>query len=392
MLPIVKIIGSLIPSRFIYNSKRVREYLEKKGKVVSLDKAEDFLSQAPPVINDTLKGCNLRIGIVPSKSYFLGGYYRPTSSFLSYLRFCRNNDISYEIYNIYQSDWLKKAESLDVIFWHVQSNPCDLSIARHRIYILDVLLKKHCFPSFHEIWQYEDKMKSNDLFDIFDIPHVNSFVSYDFVEALNYVDTVKYPLIAKTKTGASSSGVIKITDKENAKKYVHQAFSKAGRKSIFPYYRDKNYVLFQEFVPDAEYDLRIMLVGNKAFGYYRYPKKGGFKASGSGIYQKKAIPDEALLIAIKTRDRLGLRLSGVDMLYSIARDKYLVIEASLFNQIDSPAQLELDGVPGYYDISDVENITFVPGKYWIHELVCEEILLNCLSDAYKKQGTPARHS
>ena len=65
---------------------------------------------------------------------------------------------------------------------------------------------------------------------------------------------------------------------------------------------------------------------------------------------------------------------GVDMLYSEKHKKYYIIETSLFNQIDTPVQLEIDGVPGYYDISDKNNITFREGKFWVQELVLRDVI------------------
>ena len=132
--------------------------------------------------------------------------------------------------------------------------------------------------------------------------------------------------------------------------------------------------LFQEYIDDAKFDLRVMIMGNKAFGYYRYPNKGDFRASGAGNYEKRAIPIEALKIAIDVKNNLHSRLMGVDLLFSTKRQKYYIIEASLFNQIDTPEQLVIDGIPGYYDISDINNIIFKPGKFWIHELVMDEII------------------
>jgi len=146
--------------------------------------------------------------------------------------------------------------------------------------------------------------------------------------------------------------------------------------------RHKDYVLFQELIDDAKYDLRIMIIGNKAFGYYRYPNKGDFRASGAGNYEKKDIAYEAIRIAVDVKNKLNSRLMGVDMLYSDKQGKYFIIETSLFNKIDTAEQLKVDGIPGYYDISNINDITFKPGSYWIHELVMDEII----REWYSKQN------
>lgn len=116
---------------------------------------------------------------------------------------------------------------------------------------------------------------------------------------------------------------------------------------------------------DATFDLRIMLIGDMAFGYYRYPNKGDFRASGAGNFEKKSIPLDALKLAIEIRDKLQSRQLGVDLLYSEKYSQYFIIETSLFNRIDSPSQLEINGSSGYYDISDINNILFKEGRFWI---------------------------
>ena len=60
----------------------------------------------------------------------------------------------------------------------------------------------------------------------------------------------------------------------------------------------------QKFIESAKFDLRIIVVGNKLFGYFRYPKEGDFRASGAGNVKKKALPEEAMRIAVRTKEIL----------------------------------------------------------------------------------------
>ena len=151
---------------------------------------------------------------------------------------------------------------------------------------------------------------------------------------------------------------------------------------MFPYLRQKDYFFIQDFVPDATYDLRIIIVGNKAFGYYRYPDKGDFRASGAGNYEKKELPENAVRLAIDIKNKLNSRLLGVDFLYSSSLQQYFVIETSLFNQIDTPEQLVVDGVAGYYDISS-DKMVFKEGKFWIQELLMQLLVENWCVESNK---------
>lgn len=372
-------------SKFNFVPEKIKDMLRKtaaykkslinKGLFVSRDEAENCVNKAPNLyLRGDLK-VKPKIGIIISQGKSLvEGYIDPRASWLRYERFCKNNDIQYGIYDIEKSDWIEEAAKYDIFVCHTESNPSDQDMLESKFYILEKHLNKHCFPSYHELWQYENKNRANYLYEINNLPTIPTRLTYSYEEAIDLVSKVNFPFITKTTIGAGSSGVKKISSKYEALKYINQVFSYKGRKSQYPYYRQKNYLYIQEFIDDATFDLRIMLVGDMAFGYYRYPNKGDFKASGSGNYEKKAIPGDALRLAIDVRNKLNSRQMGVDLLYSEKTDKYYIIETSLFNRIDTPEQLAIDGVPGYYDISNIDNIVFKEGRFWIQELVLRDII------------------
>ena len=65
----------------------------------------------------------------------------------------------------------------------------------------------------------------------------------------------------------------------------------------------------------------------------------------------------------------------VDFLYSDKYKQHLIIEASIFNEIDPPSiETRLEGVPGFYNISDPENICYEEGAFWFPELIAESII------------------
>ncbi len=347
--------------------------LIKKGTVIKLNAVSNYQDQAPPLILDKELKKLPNVGIVQNGIMF-DDYVQKNASWLFYERYLRNNNIDYGYYDILNSDWIQKGKEFNIILWHVNSTPVDLYIARSKIYVLEKILGITCFPSFHEIWQYEDKSRASYLYKFYGLPEIPTFATNSYKEAIKKTKAFKYPLVAKMNTGAGSMGVELIKNYAQAKRYIKQSFGIKGRRTIWPYYRQKDYVLFQEFIDDAEFDLRVMIIGRKAFGYYRYPNKGDFRASGTGKIEKKAIPLDAIRIAVDVKDKLQSRLIGIDLLFSKKWQKYFIIETSLFNQIDTPEQLVINGIPGYYDISDINNIVFKPGKFWIHELVAEEII------------------
>jgi len=214
-------------------------------------------------------------------------------------------------------------------------------------------------------------MHASFLYHHFELPAVPTFSTNSKSEALSYTDQTAFPVISKITTGSASCGVIKLKNKRSAVRYINKAFSKVGRKTYWPFARQINYVYFQEFIDSSKFDLRVIVVGNKLFGYYRFPKAGDFRASGAGKVVKKELPEEAMRLAVKTKETLKATSLAVDMLYSEAGRKYYIIETSIFCGIDTAEQLVVDGIPGFYEYNN-GIFTFKKGKFWIQELTLQE--------------------
>jgi glutathione synthase/RimK-type ligase-like ATP-grasp enzyme len=362
--------------RILRNTGFYRKRSLRNKTAVKYSEVDSFLNEAP-VLN---LGLELKekpkVAIIKTQESILGNdYVNPKASWLRYERFCKNNDIPYGFFDITRSNWMSEVKKYDIIICHTESTPAYQDMIESKIYILENLLGKFCFPSYHEVWQYENKNRANYLYQHYKLPSIPTYVTQNKEEAYELIDKLGYPFITKTTIGAGSRGVFKIDNRQQAVRRIDAIFGYYGLKTEYPYQRQKDYFYMQKFINDATFDLRIILVGDMAFGYYRYPNKGDFRASGAGNYEKKAIPEDALRIAIEVRDKLASRLMGIDLLYSETNKKYYIIETSLFNQIDTPEQLVIDGVPGYYDISDKDNIRFKEGKYWVQELLLKNIII-----------------
>jgi glutathione synthase/RimK-type ligase-like ATP-grasp enzyme len=363
-------IKKILRKTFFYKKRAIR-----KKNIIPYYEVGNVLKEAPPLHFDKEITNKPKVAIIKDDGlHIIKDYVNPKDSWLRYERFCKNNNISYEFYDITKSNWIKEAERFDIFICHTASNPAFQEMIESKIYILENIMHKFCFPSYHEVWQYENKNRANYLYQCYNLPNIPTHVTNNKAEALEIINKISYPFITKTTIGAGSTGVKKIKSKLEAKVKINRIFGIKGLKTQYPYQRQKDYMYIQEFIDDARFDLRIMLVGDMAFGYYRYPNSGDYRASGSGIVDKKAIPTEALKLAIDIRSKLKSRLMGVDLLYSKKHHKYFIIETSLFNQIDTAEQLVIDGNPGYYDITDVNNITFKKGKFWIHELVIKYVV------------------
>jgi glutathione synthase/RimK-type ligase-like ATP-grasp enzyme len=355
-----------------YTNFRIKKGIIIHIKNLNLDEANKvFLDK--PLKKSILVGL-VKDGLTHDESYITLRAYYP-----KYERFLINNNIPYAYFDIYSDNWQKEAQKFDVVVWHSQSDPASQYIAKNKIYILEKYMGKVCLPGYDEIWSYEDKINAEYIYRHFKLQAVPNFVSGSKKEALEYVQKANYPLISKITTGSSSLGVEIIKTKKQATKTVNVVFSNKGKKTVWPFQRQKDYVYFQTFIDTASYDLRVIVVDNKLFGYYRFAKKGDFRASGSGITKKMDIPAEALEIAYQVKKVLGSTFLATDMLFDENEKKFLIIETSIFIGIDTCKQLAIDGIHGYYVRMAENEYAFKEGKFWMQELALKELLENRLT-------------
>ena len=178
--------------------------------------------------------------------------------------------------------------------------------------------------------------------------------------------------MSKIKTGSGSRVMKFVKNYRQAPKIVKKNFG-LGRKVWWTYSFEKDYVYFQEYIQNAEFDLRVIVIGNKLFGYYRLKPKKDFRASGANLIEKKELPEEAMRTAIACRNHFNATMIAVDMLYSNKYKKFLIIESSIFFGIETAEQLKINGVPGYY-LYENDKFVFNEGKYWVQELALEIVL------------------
>ena len=106
-------------------------------------------------------------------------------------------------------------------------------------------------------------------------------------------------------------------------------------------HREKGYVYFQDFIPNNNSDLRVVVIGNRLLAEKRYCRKGDFRASGSGVFEYTTVPDEVIEIAFSTAKRLSLQSVAFDFIFD--NNKSLIVEMSYAFGFKG-----LSHCPGYY--------------------------------------------
>jgi hypothetical protein len=80
---------------------------------------------------------------------------------------------------------------------------------------------------------------------------------------------------------------------------------------------ENGYIYFQDFIPDNGFDTRLVIIGDRCFGFIRYNRKNDFRASGSGdiAYGKEFINEEMIKIAFNVATKLNSQSIAFDFLF-----------------------------------------------------------------------------
>ena len=297
----------------------------------------------------------------------------PYSYWLKFERFLKNNEIQYDMLNPHTSDFLDKAGNYDIIVWRVGCNPEKLDEGKTKIRILEQQKNKTCYPTYDELWSYEHKVRQYYLLKEKNLPVVDTFISFSLSETKEYIKNAKYPFVSKISTGSSSFGVKLIKNKKQAWKEVKKIFY-SGRKTYWNYVYQKGYVYFQKYIPNAEYDLRMTVVGNSYFGFYKYVPKNDFRASGGMNIVKKELPETALYLAKEVKEAFpNSKQLVIDLLWNEEKSSFEIIEMSIFVLILTYEQLKVNNISGRYFFEN-GAFEFEEGKFWLQELVLKEVI------------------
>jgi len=313
----------------------------------------------------------------------------PSPRWTKYIRFLDHNKIPYSIYEVHRSRWLQEARQYDVVVGICSSAAYRLDEMRRKYNVLERHMGIACYPGFDAMLFYEDKILEAHLSTVYDLPFVPTFVSNDYQDTVDFIANAELPLVSKIVPGAGSVGVELMRTRGECLKVARRAFSSTGRASHVPYMRQKDYVYFQQFIENDGYDLRVIVVENMVFGYYRKVLANDFRASGMNEVEKRELPPEAMRIALKAYGVFRMPMLVVDMLRD-SDGKFWVIEMSPNCQIETPEQLHVNGVPGAYMFSEDGSCRFEPGRFWVHELALRSFFKNYIRErlpATKAEGS-----
>ena len=330
-------------------------------------------------------------------------HHKPGGFSDKWIEYCQEHQINYKLVNCYDSDIIQQLEDCDGLMWHwVHLDSRASLFARQLIFSLEHVGKK-VFPDIRTCWHYDDKLGQKYLLEAINAPLVATNVFYDKKQAKTWAKQTTYPKVFKNRIGAGSVNVKLVKTPRQAFQLINKAFRsgflakdrinslkdrfinlrknrnytglihllKGFARLIIPTYderirvREKGYIYFQEFIPNNTYDIRVVVIGKRAFALKRMVRKNDFRASGSGnlIYDKEVIPIECIKLAFNLAKKLEMQCIFFDFLFD--KENLLLIEISYAST--SKAYLP---VPGFWD----DLLSWHEGKFTLEWFIIEDLI------------------
>jgi len=277
----------------------------------------------------------------------------------------------------------QQVSQLGLFIYRWGHNDYDHQMALTVIPIAENIMGVKCFPNMATCWCYDDKIKEYFLLRQKDFPVIQSWVFWEKNLAFKWLETANLPVVFKLKGGAGSSNVVLVEDKATAGRLIKRMFGRGIKSGKIPlrgakvrkefnlyrkacrwcgdicrkwkkedisyvWQRHKNYIFFQKYLPNNDFDTRVVIVGDRAFAFRRFNREQDFRASGSGMVDHNA--DKIDLRCIESAFTVSKSFNFQAMAYDF-----------IFDENRNPAIIEIS-----YACPD-KNI-FKCGGYWDSEL------------------------
>lgn len=291
--------------------------------------------------------------------------------------------------DFYSNDIIDKVRDCDGAMWNWFHLPLDKITAPHVLYTIENVIGIPTFPNIDTRWHFE--VAQHYFFSARNYPSIKSWVFHSYDDAISFANDSDYPLVFKLSVGASSSNITKIENKNEAINIINKIFGegiepdksnldqlKKGRKELLfrsfleksdkPKYPliQKEYVYFQEYLPENNFDIRVNVIGERIFAFVRHNRDNDFRASGSGKidYNKDLIPQDVLKLAYRVSKENNFQSMAYDFLKN-SKEEYLINEIS-YSYRSKP----VEDCNGYWD----KDLNFINKRISPEEAIVEDFI------------------
>lgn len=318
-----------------------------------------------------------------------------------WIAYCEEKTIEYKLINCYSSDIICQLSDCEAIMWHFNhKGPKESKFAKQLLYSIQES-GKAVFPNFNTMWHFDDKVGQKYLLEALRAPLAPTYVFYSKKEAIEWANRTNYPKVFKLRNGAGSDNVRLVKSKSNAIKLIKKAFGKGFKqykawgslkerirkyklgktnlwdvvKGIFRLVyttdysrvagREKGYVYFQDYIESNDHDIRVVVIGDKAFAIKRMVREGDFRASGSGniLYNRDLFDEKTIRLSFTLAESLKSQCVAFDYVHK--NDNPQVVEISYGFSPEG-----YDACQGYWD----KDLNWHDGKFDPYGWMIEDLI------------------
>ena len=303
-------------------------------------------------------------------------------------------------------DGLEQAQSCDGVMWRWAHLPQDKQSAQRILYIIERYLHIPVYPNYDTTWHFDEKVAQYYLLKALKAPMPKTWVIWDYVQSIEWTKTASYPLIYKLSVGAGSSNIGQVHNQMEAASIVHKAFKRGifpwtvnrirrlsapitsmrGLKAFLIRLRDAvryvvasdyptlpsvwwkpefGYIYFQEYLSGNDFDTRITVIGDRAFGFRRFNRPDDFRASGSGRidHSPEEIDPRCIEIAFRLSGQGKFQSMAYDFLYRQGIPEVVEISYGF-------ADWAVQACPGHWK----RDLSWVAGQMWPEEAQVDDFI------------------
>lgn len=318
-----------------------------------------------------------------------------------WIAYCDSKRIDYTLVDCYKSDIIKQLADSNALMWHF-SHKCPKASKFAKQLLLSVEASgKNVFPDSNTVWHFDDKVGQKYLLESIGAPLVTAYVFFSSYEAQAWANNTNYPKVFKLRTGAGSDNVYLVRSKNEACQLIKKAFRrgfkqyepwgnlderirkyKLGKTTLWDVVKgiirlahttdysrltgkEVGYTYFQDYIPGNDHDIRVVVIGDKAFAIKRLVRENDFRASGSGniMYDRNLFDEGIIKLSFEIADKLHSQCVAFDYVHD--KGKPLIVEISY-----GFSPTGYDPCPGYWD-KDInwQGGYFNPYGWMIEDLI-----------------------
>ncbi len=332
-------------------------------------------------------------------------HHRENSFSNKWIEYCKNNNLDYKIVNGFSNSITQELKECSSFLWHWHhGNHDECLAAKYVIYAAENMGLK-TYPNSSTCLTFDNKLAQKYQLESIKAPLIPTYIFYNYKDALNWAKNTTWPKVFKLSRGAGSRNVHLVNNYTQAKKFINRAFTTgfkpasgqtrdalirlrstsdrrrvdwAGKLKRLPATLEKirnrnrtlgkdiSYIYFQELIPNNKFDIRIIVIGDRAFGLIRNVRKNDFRASGSGNlnFDKNCIPVQCIKIAFNVSAKLNTQSIAFDFVIN-SHQNPLIVEISYCFPPDFVKNCD-----GYWD----KNLNWHSCDIWPEILILEDLI------------------